>query len=229
MSSNGCRYRWTAQNCRRRINTYSRVIFLLLLFLLVAFWMDYFFRSEFGIAEKFAQIATNRWGTGALVIGGSLYVLALSLPFVPGVELGVLLMCIFGKPGIVFVYFATVAGLSLAFFAGRRLPRGWLISTMERIGIDFPFEGEFDFIKGLRSNRLLTFFAKYRYPTIGILLNTPGNYLIGGGGAIALICGLSRNISWMWFFLTIILFVAPVPLLAWFGVIQFEKFLMLTQ
>ena len=28
----------------------------------------------------------------------------------PGVELGVLLMCVFGKEGIVFVYLATIAG-----------------------------------------------------------------------------------------------------------------------
>jgi hypothetical protein len=205
------------------------VVFLLLLFIVSAFWMDYLFRSEIGIADKFAQYARNRWGTGALIIGGCLYVLTLSLPFVPGVELGVLLMCLFGKPGIVFVYFATVAGLSLAFFAGRRLPRGWLISAMERIGIVIPCEGEFDFLKGVRRNPVLTFFAKYRYPTIGVLLNTPGNYLIGGGGGIALICGLSRNISWMWFFLTIILFVAPVPVLAWFGAIQLEKFIMVAQ
>jgi hypothetical protein len=201
------------------------VIFLLLLLILSAFWLDHFFRSEFGIAEKFAQLAKHRWGSGALIIGGCLYILTLSLPFVPGVELGVLLMCVFGKPGIVFVYFATVSGLNLAFVMGRRLPRAWLISTMERIGIEVPDDGEFDFIKGLRTNRLLAFFSKYRYPAIGVLLNTPGNYLIGGGGGIALICGLSRNISWLWFFLTIILFVAPVPLLAWFGAIQLENFL----
>jgi hypothetical protein len=227
MRSNGCAYRWKDRDCRGRKRTYSRAIFLLLLLILTAFWMDIFFRSEFGVAEKFAQFARNRWGIGAIIIGSCLYVLTLSLPFVPGVELGVLLMCVFGKPGIVLVYFATVSGLSLAFFAGRRLPREWLIATMERIGIDIPYEGEFDFIKRLRSNRLLSFFSKYRYPAIGILLNTPGNYLIGGGGGIALICGLSRNISWVWFFLTIILFVAPVPLLVWFGAIQLDKFLML--
>jgi uncharacterized membrane protein YdjX (TVP38/TMEM64 family) len=138
MRSNGCRYRWKDPECRGRKHSYTRVIFLLLLLILSAFWLDHFFRSEFGIAEKFAQLAKHRWGSGALIIGGCLYILTLSLPFVPGVELGVLLMCVFGKPGIVFVYFATVSGLNLAFVMGRRLPRAWLISTMERIGIEVP-------------------------------------------------------------------------------------------
>ena len=103
MRSNGCRYRWKDPECRGRKHSYTRVIFLLLLLILSAFWLDHFFRSEFGIAEKFAQLAKHRWGSGALIIGGCLYILTLSLPFVPGVELGVLLMCVFGKPGIVFV------------------------------------------------------------------------------------------------------------------------------
>jgi hypothetical protein len=36
-----------------------------------------------------------------LIGGGLIYILPLSLPFVPGVELGILLMCVFGKEGIV--------------------------------------------------------------------------------------------------------------------------------
>jgi hypothetical protein len=52
----------------------------------------------------------------------------------------------------------------------------------------------------------------------------PGIYLIGGGGGISLVCGISRNISFKWFLLTVVLAVCPVPLLAFFGVIQLEAF-----
>jgi hypothetical protein len=77
----------------------------------------------------------------------------------------------------------------------------------------------------LCQNRLWSFLAKHRYLSIAILFNMPGNYLIGGGGGISLTCGISRRISWKRFLLTIILAVSPVPLLAFFGVIQLEAFL----
>jgi len=45
-----------------------------------------------------------------------------------------------------------------------------------------------------------------------VALNIPGNYVIGGGGGIALIAGVSRVYSIPGFLLTILLAVAPVPL-----------------
>ena len=59
---------------------------------------------------------------------------------------------------------------------------------------------------------------------LGILFNLPGNSVLGGGGGIALICGMSRLFKWQWFLLTVILVTAPVPLLAFFGLIQLETF-----
>jgi uncharacterized membrane protein YdjX (TVP38/TMEM64 family) len=69
-----------------------------------------------------------------LVAGGSLYILLLSLPFIPGVELGILLMCAFGKEGIVFVYIATVIGLVISFLMGRVLPKTWVKSLSKKLG-----------------------------------------------------------------------------------------------
>jgi hypothetical protein len=71
----------------------------------------------------------------------------------------------------------------------------------------------------------MSFLSKYRYLTIALLFNLPGNYLIGGGGGISLACGISRRFSWKWFLLTVVLAVSPVPLLAFLGVIQLEAFL----
>ncbi|MFC1881978.1 hypothetical protein ACFL2S_10850 [Thermodesulfobacteriota bacterium] len=66
---------------------------------------------------------------------------------------------------------------------------------------------------------------KYRYLTIAILVNLPGNYILGGGGGISLACGTSRHISWKGFLVTIIVAVSPVPVLVYLGIIQVEAFL----
>jgi hypothetical protein len=170
-----------------------------------------------------------------LIGGGIFYALLLSLPFVPGVELGVLLMCVFGKEGIIFVYFATIAGLSLAFLVGRLLPEKWVQSRLEKLGFSQTCDSsptEIDAMvdnltrnRKFCQNRFVSFLLKYRYLAIAVLFNAPGNYLIGGGGGISLACGISRSISWKWFLLTVVLAVLPVPLLAFFGVIQLETFL----
>jgi hypothetical protein len=224
----------TTQNLNR-VRFYLRLFFILAFLIILAFWLDYWLRGEIGIAKKFAEFVDGRWGPSILIGGGILYVLLLSLPFVPGVELGVVLMCVFGKEGIVFVYFATVAGLSIAFLIGRLLPKNWIESRLQKLGFSQTCDSHFDEIDGMLDSlslnqrfcesRFRSFFAKYRYLTIGILFNTPGNYLIGGGGGISLVCGISRSISWKWFLLTVVLAVSPVPLLALFGVIQLEAFL----
>ena len=217
-----------------RARHYFRFFFIAAVVIILAFWMDYWFRGEIGIAKKFKDFVGDQWGTGILIGGGIFYVLLLSLPFVPGVELGVLLMCVFGKEGIVFVYFATVTGLSLAFLMGRLLPLQWLKTRLKKLGLASATERRFDEIdsmlanlslsQNLGKNRLLSYLVKYRYPAIGILFNMPGNYLIGGGGGISFACGISRNVSWKWFLLTTAVAVSPVPLMAWFGVIQLETF-----
>jgi hypothetical protein len=47
---------------------------------------------------------------------------------------------------------------------------------------------------------------------LAIVLNLPGNIVIGGGGGIALMAGASRLYSVPGFLVTIVLAVAPVPL-----------------
>ena len=71
------------------------------------------------------------WSSWTLGLGILIYALALSIPFVPGAELGVGLMVIFGRPGVVLVYLGTLLGLSLAFMAGRRLPPSLLMGLLD--------------------------------------------------------------------------------------------------
>ncbi|MCK5205042.1 MAG: hypothetical protein KAR15_14265, partial [Desulfobacterales bacterium] len=111
----------------------------------------------------------------------------------------------------------------------------WIDARLEKLGFSQTCDVPADEIDGLLNNfsrnrkfcqsRFRSFLSKYRYLTIAVLFNVPGNYLIGGGGGISLACGISRSISWKWFLLTVILAVSPVPLLAFFGVIQLEALL----
>jgi hypothetical protein len=207
---------------------YFRLFFVLSILIIIAIWMDYWIRGELGVGEKIIEIARGRWGYGALAIGGLIYILLLSLPFVPGVELGILLMCAFGKEGIVFVYFATVVGLSIAFLMGRMVSKKWLESLLKKLGFSQTSDNQSDEIGSMLDNFLRhkkwlrTLWLNYHYLVIGVLFNMPGIYLIGGGGGISLVCGISQRISFKWFLLTVVLAVSPVPLLAFFGVIQLE-------
>jgi hypothetical protein len=235
MVSGKCMHKFEPGKKMGRVLHYFKVFFIVSVVVIVAFWMDHLFREEMGIVNKFAEFVGDQWSMKVLIGGGIVYSLLLSLPFVPGVELGVLLMCIFGKEGVVLVYCATVAGLSLAFLIGRRVPIEWVEYGLEKIGFVNSTECQLDDIEGMLENislnqkflhqRFISFLAKYRYPAIGILFNLPGNYLIGGGGGISFACGISRHISWKWFLLTVIVSVSPMPLLVWFGVIELDSFL----
>lgn len=230
MTTESVKGKITASRNLRRVKFYFRLFFIMAIFLIIAIWMDYWIRGELGVGEKIIEIARGRWGIGVLVTGGLIYILLLSLPFVPGVELGILLMCAFGKEGIVFVYFATVVGLSIAFLMGRMVPKKWIESFLTKIGFSQTSDNQSDEIASMLDNFLRhkkwlrTLTLNYRYLVIGVLFNLPGIYLIGGGGGISLVCGISRNISFKWFLLTVVLAVSPVPLLAFFGVIQLEAF-----
>ena len=61
-------------------------------------------------------------------------------------------------------------------------------------------------------SRLVPALVRHRYFALAGALNVPGNFLIGGGGGIALIAGVSKLYSVTGFVLTIAIAVAPVPL-----------------
>jgi hypothetical protein len=60
--------------------------------------------------------------------------------------------------------------------------------------------------------RVAPFLLDHRYATSAVLLNLPGNALLGGGGGIGLIIGMSRLIPFHKYLLLIAVAVAPVPL-----------------
>ena len=154
----------------------------------------------------------------------AVYVLWMAMPFVPGIELGLALMVMLGSQGVVLVYACTLLSLSLSFAIGRLIPLkafarflGWLHLRKARdLAIQLePMSSEqkLDFLLGAAPSRVVPFLLKHRYLMIAIILNLPGNALIGGGGGIGLIAGMSRLYSFPKYFLLVSLAITPLPLL----------------
>lgn len=151
------------------------------------------------------------------------YAVLIAVPFVPGVEIGLTLIGMFGPPIVFLVYVTTLAGLAIAFTAGRLIPLTGLIRLLRDLQfqrasrlleIIEPMDGadRLAFMVSKAPNRLLPFLLRHRYLALAIVINLPGNIVIGGGGGIALMAGVSRLYSVPGFLATIVLAVAPVPL-----------------
>lgn len=165
----------------------------------------------------------------AITVAAALYTVLLAIPFVPGAEIGLALIAALGAPIAFLVYVCTVAGLTLSFLAGRVVPLTGLIRVSEEVGLQrltgllkavepLGPQQRLTFLAEKAPNRYLPFLLRHRYLALAVALNVPGNFLIGGGGGIAMLAGLSRVFSMPGFLITIALAVAPVPLaVAFFG------------
>lgn len=163
----------------------------------------------------------------ALVVILTVYAVLLAVPFVPGVEIGLTLLMVRGAEMAPFVWLATFLGLSLAFLVGSRTPAAWIEATVRDLGLR-RLADQVRRNSGRSSDALLQdlcdrlpgwlapIVCDYRYVTFAVLLNVPGNAIVGGGGGLALMAGLSRLFKGPAMMLTIALAVTPVPLAVWF-------------
>lgn len=158
-----------------------------------------------------------------ILIAATLYSLLLAIPFVPGAEIGIALMAMLGPPISLLVYACTIAGLTISFVIGRLFPLKMLIRFMLRLRLTQAAS----FLESLEPldrnerlavlvekapNRILPFLLQHRHIALALALNIPGNFVIGGGGGIAMFAGISRLYSLPAFLLIIALAVSPVPL-----------------
>lgn len=152
------------------------------------------------------------------------YVLLLAIPFLPGVEIGLMVMVLLGRPGIVIVYLATVLALTLGFLLGRLLSPRILVRALEWFHLDrardlvvalMPLDPEerLRFLLQSVPSRIVPFLLRHRYFVIAVLFNLPGNALIGGGGGIGLVAGMSRLFSYPKYLFAVCLAISPVPIL----------------
>jgi hypothetical protein len=152
------------------------------------------------------------------------YVLWMAMPFVPGIELGLALMVMLGPKGVVLVYLCTLLSLSLSFAIGRLIPLkvislllGWLhLQKVQNLVLQLePLNSEekLDFLLSTAPSKVIPYLLKHRYLMIAVTLNLPGNVLIGGGGGIGLIAGMSRLCPFPKYILFVSLAITPLPIL----------------
>lgn len=160
----------------------------------------------------------------AIIAGVILYICLMATPFLPGIEIGLILMVLLGPQGAVLIYLCTIIALTLSFGLGRIFPPhllasilGWLhMSRTESLLRKFdmtPPEQRLDFIAGNSSTGAIPALLKRRYLVLASLLNLPGNVLIGGAGGIAMLAGMSRLYSFPRYLLLISVAVLPGPVL----------------
>jgi len=172
------------------------------------------------------QNTATRAKTGLIVTVLIGYALLIAVPFMPGVEIGVALLMIQGAAAAPLVYLATFTGMMTAFLIGHTLPLNLLISFCDDLRLrristlltrinETPSETRLVALQERLPNWLARLVTGYRYVIIGVLVNTPGNIALGGGGGIMLLSGLGRIFQTGWMALTIALATLPVPLTVW--------------
>ncbi len=172
---------------------------------------------------------TDQRSFRAALIGSLLliYVLLMALPFVPGIEIGLSLLMLRGAEIAPAVYGATVLGLALAWLVGRQVP----ILRLRTLFLDLRLRRAADLLTGIAplspAERLARIDARlpgwarragglrWRYLALALLLNMPGNVILGGGGGICLLAGLSGLFRPGPMLVTLALAVAPLPLVLW--------------
>ena len=175
---------------------------------------------------KVAAVGSMPLMLGLLALLLLTYAILMAIPFAPGIEIGISLLILKGAEIAPFVFLATFLGLTLAFLAGRFIPYAWLhallydmrlmsaCDLLERIA-PLDREERLSLLRDRLPHWLRPLVGGGRYILLAVLLNLPGNALIGGGGGIAFISGLSRLYPTGITLIVIALAILPVPLSVW--------------
>ena len=168
-------------------------------------------------------------GTGAphdlhvMIAGVAFYAALMAIPFVPGMEISLALLAVFGPKVAMAIYAATVAALALSCLIGRMLPLSLIATLFGSLGLQrakglvqslqpLSAEQRFEVLIEHAPKRVVPVLLKHRYIAIIVALNVPGNAVIGGGGGIALLAGMSGLFTFPRFLASVSLAALPVPL-----------------
>jgi hypothetical protein len=157
-----------------------------------------------------------------IMIGMVAYIGLLALPFVPGAEIGIALLTAFGAAIAPLIYGATVVAMMLAYCIGRLLPVAaliWVLSAlrMRRAAAlvtraaPLSRQDRLALLLDGAPPRLMDVALRNRYAALALAVNTPGNSLIGGGGGIMMMAGLTGIFAPLPTLVAIIVAVSPVP------------------
>lgn len=174
---------------------------LFLIALLAMLWLLMFSDGDGLFA---AWIAANNWPVYRVVLVTTiLYALLLAIPFFPSVELGWLVMAAFGTVGILAIWLVTPLGLLLAYTVGYWL-RDWPRVAQLRQRIAVMPEQPCDNWRQRALQWVLSRLGAHPYLMLAVLINLPGNWMIGGGGGIGVMAGASGLYRPCWFVLVLI-------------------------
>lgn len=134
-----------------------------------------------------------------LVLASIIYAILLAVPYFPGIEVGLAIMIIFGVKGVIFAYVATVVGLFIAFLFGGGIKGNRLLNNKLS-----------NIIVSETTHKLSNYSPIF---ALIILLNMPGNIVLGGGGGIAMSYGYYKKLSPLTFLFSLIIATSPIPLL----------------
>lgn len=159
----------------------------------------------------------------AIMLGAIAYIGLLAVPFVPGAEIGLAMLVAFGAAIAPLVYICTVASMMLAYTVGRFVPIASLERLLRLLGMrraasvvaraaPLSNDERLALLLAGQSKGALSLAMRHRYIALALAVNTPGNSIVGGGGGIMMMAGLSGIFSPLSTFLTIAIAVSPVPL-----------------
>ncbi len=140
-------------------------------------------------------------------------------------------MLVFGPDVFLVVYACTQVALLLSFAVGRLVPlrhltalAGWLqlyrmqstLARLEPLGS----EQRLEYMLRCAPRRWVRGLIEHRCLALAILINLPGNAIVGGAGGIGLIAGMSRVFGLPRYMLVMALATTPVPiaLSIWYGI-----------
>ncbi len=160
----------------------------------------------------------------AVLIGVILYIGLMATPFLPGIEIGLALMIMLGPKGVLVAYICTLVALTISFGLGRLFPTHLLVSLLRWLHLTraaallesfdaTPPEKRLEYLAEKAPTQTIPALLKRRYLILALLLNLPGNALIGGGGGIAMMAGMSRLYSFPTYFFLISVAILPGPTL----------------
>ena len=176
-------------------------------------------------AEGLVTIAVKAAGVAfpELLQTRGLYQMKPDLPFVPGAEIGLAMLTAFGASIAPLVYCATVLAMLLSYLVGLLLPVTVLVRMLTvfrlRKAADLvsraarlPRQARVEMLLDGAPPRVVALALRHRYIALALAVNTPGNAVIGGGGGIMLLAGLSGIFAPLPTALSIMIAVSPVPL-----------------
>ncbi|MCK2151195.1 hypothetical protein MYE70_19185 [Marinobacter alexandrii] len=151
------------------------------------------------------------------------YILLMAIPFVPGVEIGLAVMMILGPKIVPLVYCCTLLALCLAFAIGRLIPEATLIRFLRELRLvrAAAFLESFQGLNGRQRMECLTakspkrwvpWLLRHRHLALMLAINMPGNMIMGGGGGLALMAGMSRLFSAPHYLMLVAVAISPIPI-----------------